>query len=244
MNGIILCEGSTDFVLLQYFMRKVHGWSDAANQSKILEKQVKRSRTLEKGEAHLNIAGCGGVSKLLPVLGTVLERNRLSAGMEAYDRIVVITDRDEVETEEIFTGKISEILNERDFHGREALRHGQWAKYSYMNGQGKEKFAFLLLLVIPFEETGAMETFLLNAISDSDSYDADIIRKGGLFVEQIDSEKKYLTKRRYITKAKFDIYFSIRTAAEQFVERQNIIKNIPWEKYVLIQESFQQLGEL
>lgn len=74
--------------------------------------------------------------------------------------------------------------------------------------------------------------------------DADFIRKGNLFVEEIDSEKRYLTKRRYITKAKFDVYFSIRTAAEQFVERQNIMKDIAWEKYVLIQESFQKLEEL
>ena len=35
-----------------------------------------------------------------------------------------------------------------------------------------------------------------------------------------------MNKRRYITKAKFDVYFSVRTAAEQFVERQNILKNI------------------
>ena len=63
-------------------------------------------------------------------------------------------------------------------------------------------------------------------------------------MEGIDSEKRYLTKRRYLTKAKFDVYFSVRTAAEQFVERQNIIKNIEWEKYILIQESFQKLEEI
>ena len=26
MNSIILCEGSTDYVLLQYFMRVANGW--------------------------------------------------------------------------------------------------------------------------------------------------------------------------------------------------------------------------
>lgn len=66
---------------------------------------------------------------------------------------------------------------------------------------------------------GAMETFLLNAISEHDLYDADIIKKGNSFVEEVDPERRYLTKRRYITKAKFDVYFSVRTAAEQFAER-------------------------
>lgn len=28
MKSIILCEGSTDFVLLQYYMRTVYGWED------------------------------------------------------------------------------------------------------------------------------------------------------------------------------------------------------------------------
>lgn len=28
MNSIILCEGSTDYVLLQYFMRVANGWQE------------------------------------------------------------------------------------------------------------------------------------------------------------------------------------------------------------------------
>lgn len=101
----------------------------------------------------------------------------------------------------------------------------------------------LLLLVIPFEDTGAMETFLLNAIANDSAYDAEIIRKGNQFVEEVDKERRYLTKRRYITKSKFDVYFSIRTAAEQFVERQNILKRVPWEQYSQIQEEFQKLKD-
>ena len=43
-----------------------------------------------------------------------------------------------------------------------------------------------------------------------------LLEKGISFVEEVDKERKHLTKRRYITKSKFDVYFSIRTAAEQF----------------------------
>ena len=100
------------------------------------------------------------------------------------------------------------------------------------------------LFVIPFEENGALETFLLNAISQNDEYDKEIINKGNIFVDEIDSEKRYLNRRRYITKAKFDVYFSVRTSAEQFTERQNILRNINWEKYEEIQESFKKLKEL
>ena len=31
MKSIIICEGETDFILLQYFMIKVYGWKDSGN---------------------------------------------------------------------------------------------------------------------------------------------------------------------------------------------------------------------
>lgn len=65
-----------------------------------------------------------------------------------------------------------------------------------------------------------------------------------VFVDAVDAKKRYLNKRRYITKAKFDVYFSIRTPAGQFVERQNVLKGIEWEKYTDIQKCFKKLGDL
>lgn len=57
MNSIILCEGSSDFVLLQYYMRTVYGWTDARTQNIRLD-SIKRSRTLKKDENLLTIGGC------------------------------------------------------------------------------------------------------------------------------------------------------------------------------------------
>ena len=74
--------------------------------------------------------------------------------------------------------------------------------------------------------------------------DAKIISKCNSFVDCVDEQKRYLNKRRYVTKAKFDVYFSIRTSAEQFNERRNILKSVPWENYTFIQSSFAKLGEL
>ena len=102
----------------------------------------------------------------------------------------------------------------------------------------------VLLLIIPFEEEGALETFLLKAIASKDEYDNEIIEKGNIFVETVDPQKKYLVRRRYVTKAKLDVYFSIRTPVDQFTERQNILKNINWEEYEYIQDSFKKLREL
>lgn len=85
---------------------------------------------------------------------------------------------------------------------------------------------------------------MLNSISAKDDYDKTIIENGNIFVENIDPQKKYLKHRRLITKAKFDVYFSIRTPAEQFGDRQSILKNIPWEDYQDIQKPFTELSKL
>ena len=101
MNSIILCKGSSDFVLLQYYMRTVYGWTDERTQNIRLD-SIKRSRTLKKDENLLTIGGCGGCSKIIPEFEKILQRNSISAVGEAFDKVVIITDRDEVGTEEEF----------------------------------------------------------------------------------------------------------------------------------------------
>lgn len=71
-----------------------------------------------------------------------------------------------------------------------------------------------------------------------------MIEKCSDFVDAVDEEKRYLNSRRHITKAKFDACFSIRTPAEQFTERQNILKSIAWETYTKLQKDFKLLSEL
>lgn len=244
MRSVILCEGSTDFVLLQYYMRKVYGWEYKKNESVLIKGYKARKCVLKKDRSELNIIGCGGCSRIPEGLQFILDSNSLSAEDEAYDRIVIITDRDEVETESEFETIIATELGKQQIEWKDDISNDKWIDFHYENGQGDHCNAKILLLVIPFEDTGAMETFLLDAVGKADSYDAQIISDCNQFVDNVDNQKKYLNKRRYITKAKFDVYFSVRTAAEQFVERQNILKNIPWEDYAEIQNSFKKLDDL
>lgn len=225
-------------------MRKVHGWEYKKNDNVLIKGYKARKCVLKKDRSELNIIGCGGCSRIPEGLQFILDSNSLSAEDEAYDRIVIITDRDEVETESEFETIIATELGKQQIEWKDDISNDKWIDFHYENGQGDNCNAKILLLVIPFEDTGAMETFLLDAIGKADPYDAQIISDCNQFVDNVDGAKKYLNKRRYITKAKFDVYFSVRTAAEQFVERQNILKNIPWEDYAEIQNSFNKLDDL
>lgn len=46
MKSVIICEGSTDYVLLQYFMQRVNEWSDYRNPQQMTG--FKRVRELKK----------------------------------------------------------------------------------------------------------------------------------------------------------------------------------------------------
>ena len=241
MNSILICEGSTDFVLLQYFMRGVFEWEDDMMGPGFL----RPSRKFKKGNNHLTIGGVGGCSQILPNFRKVIEGNRLSASEnEYYDKIVIVTDRDEVDTEEIFVDGINNALQEYHVMMTQEMGANEWIRGTMLNARNERMGLQILVLVIPFDETGALETFLLHSISKQSEYDKNIIRKGNQFVDSIDPEKRYLTSRRYIIKAKFDVYFSIRTPASFFVERQNVLKGIEWEKYIEIQNCFEKLGQL
>ena len=48
MNSIILCEGSSDFVLLQYYMRTVYGWTDERTQNIRSDSKNERRRKVSR----------------------------------------------------------------------------------------------------------------------------------------------------------------------------------------------------
>lgn len=240
MKSIILCEGGTDLTLIQYFMEKANNWQ-YDKQVKLFK--LKQAKQLKNNENILIIGATGGCSEIPKYFSDVLESNRYSSTPEeTYTNIVIITDRDEVGSFDEIKDKILEKLNLNEIE--KDIENNSWIKCNCLDGKMDLINFKILLLVIPFEENGALETFLLNAISQNDEYDKEIINKGNIFVDEIDSEKRYLNRRRYITKAKFDVYFSVRTSVEQFTERQNILRNINWEEYEEIQESFKKLKEL
>ena len=74
MNNVILCEGSTDYVLLQYYMRKAYRWCDDKDiQRNILKMPGQKSRNLKRGEDILTVMAVGGCSQIGNGLKQMLE---------------------------------------------------------------------------------------------------------------------------------------------------------------------------
>ena len=243
-KSCIICEGTTDCFFLEYFMMKVYSWKD----DKIKNTQVasfnngnKWKRNFFQEGKMLTILESDGSTNLPFKLGEVLQYNLSGIDEEFYQKIVIFTDNDEVGTYSIWKKNIEKIL--KMFKISFTVADNVYT--CKVTNFAEESISFSIILVlVPFDENGAIETFLLNSIKKKDAYDGDIIDKGNHFVDTVDEEKKYLNHRRIITKAKFDVYFSIRTPYKAFAERRNILKDVPWEDYLEIRKEFSVLGEL
>lgn len=228
-------------------MRKACGWEDTEKgQTKQFKLSGQKSRLLKKGKNSLTIAAAGGCSRMADGLAEVLRKNYMESpeSNDIFHSIVIITDRDELDTETSFIQNIETVLKSENVTMDEKIVNNQWTGCKMTINVGVEIRMRLLVMVIPYEENGAMETFLLNAIAKQDMYDKRIIEECSNFIDNTDTERRYLSKRRLITKAKFDAFFCVRTAAEQFNERSSIIKNIPWERYTAIQKDFRLLEDI
>lgn len=248
MKSIILCEGGTDLTLIQYFMEKVNGWRYELNRTRHNSSKLscfKQRKIFIKEDKILEIGATGGCSEIPKCFSKILNSQRIGSNSEErYENIVIITDNDEIDTFDNMKTTLEKLFNEHSITIENNIVNDSWINCTCENGAQDIINFRVLLLIIPFDEEGALETFLLKAIASNDEYDNEIIEKGNDFVETVDPQKIYLSKRRYVTKAKLDVYFSIRTPVDQFTERQNILKSINWEDYEYIRNSFKKLREL
>ena len=245
MNSLILCEGKTDCVLLQYYLEKVHSWRYKDDTGLRITNKC-WSNSFIKNQHRLNIAETKGCSKLVDGLITAITANENAAPgntKDFFDKIVIFTDNDEANTSQDMIHNIQDRLSETSATFTNPIQKGVWNKGSVNGIDGSKNFD-LLLLFIPFNENGALETYLLNCIANNDPYDKTIIDKGNAFIDTIDPDSKYLTQRRLKTTAKFDVYFSVRTSAEQYSQRQHILRSVAWENYATIRRDFQIFADL
>ena len=245
MKSIIICEGETDFVFLQHFMKKVNGWTDSKqkpNPSFTSSVNNSFSRDFIRNSDMLTIISCGGCGNIKTVFEEVIRKNQNEIfDEERYSKIVILTDNDDTGIE----AKIVSDLNAASGNSTQ-IKNNTWTDLTFTDTTQNQFDSELLLLIIPFDENGALESFLLESISKENTYDAEIIKKAKEFVDNADPEKKYLSHRGFVIKARLYAYFAIRIepSVNQFRQRQDILKSVPWEQYENIRDCFKELRNL
>lgn len=260
MKSAIICEGNTDLVLIQYFLEKTYNWTHIKKTdhnkystgiiNTIPEKSGIKWFKHDNGNI-MAIIAVGGTSKINNILSKLLDINSIELDADKYfEKIVVITDRDEVGTENDFIYSIDGQFKESGVNFNCNISNNNWNRGTFKNSIDEESHIEFLPLIIPFEDTGAMEIFLLKALMDEselkdpEKVDKYVIEQCIKFIDNIDCKGKYLNKRRHITKAKFSTVFSVMTPVEAFTKRDSLLRCVPWEEYETVQSVFKKLNRL
>lgn len=263
MKSIILCEGKTDLILLSYYLSKVIGFKSIDKKeykeykSRLKHKLNKFSKINNNQDYSwyfrdedniLCIYATGSNNNLINGLEQVIDIN-MNTSTETFDKIVIISDRDDEKVEKNITDEIFKVFDKNNIKIN-TLLHNMWNESNKYKTFGLEEESTIkvLPLIIPFEETGTLETFLLNCRKTSNEADKIVIEKGDLFIEELNSNElvrtKYLNSRGNIPKVKLELYFSVVSPNSTFVEGDKILTSIPWEKYQYIRECFKELDKI
>ncbi|HEY8463361.1 MAG TPA: hypothetical protein VIM29_04950 [Bacillota bacterium] len=152
----------------------------------------------------------------------------------SFNNIVFIVDRDEED-------KASIVSEFPGYIGNCGLSCNEWLDVTYTDKFGQDYKVRMLLIIVPFEEKGALETVMINSLAEED--DEEIIPQCFQFIDGIKS-RKYLEKRRDILKAKLSTLIAIidpDRAADSLVE---IVEGIQWDRYRAVNQTFNKLLEL
>ena len=157
----------------------------------------------------------------------------------AFSRIALVLDRDEKEVLSV-EAHASSVLKPVVT----TMRNNEWISNAYKDAYEMDQMIDALLVVIPTEHQGALETLMMDSIAE-DPYDAVIVKKAGEFVEEMKPvASKYIDGRRKEIKAHLGVTWAIQYPEKVFKLMNEQIQSVEWEKSEVLRECFEQLIEI
>lgn len=242
MNKLILCEGKTDAVLLSYYLGRVKKWLPCKRGPKAFriladEKSGESAYWYQQGEDYLLICGVGGRDRF----GTFFKEKIQPAVIDAqiFSKIALVIDRDDRREEDI-TAEVCRFLAPVITRARSNC----WLENPYQDSFGRRQGLCFLLLIIPAAQQGALETLLLEAISE-DPYDREIVERSTAFVEAAAPyAKRYIGHARLKLKARLGVTWAIQSPGKEFHFIDEQIRSVQWERSSILSECFSQLIQI
>ncbi len=245
MTRIIMCEGETDLILISYYLEKIKGWVYTGtpkgltiNFTKQENKAACNYQNSNKDE--LLICAVGGKDNFGNFFNEHLKKPimRSNAGETEY-RIALVTDRDDFSVEEIensISAELAPIINK--------IENNVWQPNEVNADLGTKVNIEFLLVVIPKENHGALETVLMEALS-KDDYDSNIIEKSKQFITDVQPDAdRYIHENRLQLKAQLGVVFSIFNPEKTFSLFKERLVSVKWEKSEVLAKCFEKLIEI
>ena len=241
MNSVILCEGKSDAILLIYYLEKTAGWKFTKSIPDSLHiKQRSSNDSLcwyQKGQDKLLICSVGGKDNFGKYFKEQILHPMIRSN--AFGKLAIVTDRDSRKIEEIESGLRKEV-----YPYISNLKNNDWTTSEYLDSFEIRNTIDCLLVVIPDDCEGALETVLLNAISEN-PYDKNIVDRCRNFVKDIKPEaEKYISSNRLRLKAELSVTWAIQSPQKVFDFIDEEIRSVKWENSALLNRCFCKLVEI
>jgi hypothetical protein len=245
MIKLILCEGKTDAIFLSYYLEQVCGWTHKFPKDEIpknfsINSNIKKGESMEwyrRADDFLLICGVGGKDNF----GSFIKSKIIPAMIDGnvFSKIAIVTDRDDREESSIcqsFQSLLKPVVS--------LIDDNVWIGNRYKNSFGQEKTVDFLLLIIPSDKEGALETTLMDAIAEIE-YDRVIVESSKEFVASIaPMASRYIGKNRLKLKTCLGVIWSIQSPEKIFSFIDEQIRSVKWEKSELIAQCFNKLMEI
>jgi hypothetical protein len=241
MNKLILCEGATDAVLLSYYLERRAGWQYSRKSPKNLDIRVDSATETvnwyKKDDDYLLISAVGGKDNFGNFFKRYISAPLFDAA--AFGKIAVLTDRDQRAASDI------EKAVKAAFAGINAdIRNDVWVSGAYQDAYNINREISILLTVIPKEHQGALETVMLEAISE-DPYDKNIVDCTRDFAGKMRNEaEKYISSDRLQLKAHLGLTWAVQYPEKVFSLIDEQIRSVRWEESEILAECFARLIEI
>ena len=239
MNKLILCEGKTDAILLSYYLGCVQQWAPCKQRPKnfrlsVDETSGESASWYQRGEDYLLICGVGGKDKFGRFFSEKIQAAILDA--QVFSKVALVMDRDDRQEE----GITAEVC--RNFAPAiTQAKQNHWVENTYQDSFGQKQTLSFLLLIIPTNQQGALETLLLEAISE-DPYDCEIVARSSAFVDDISPyAERYIGQARLKLKARLGVTWAIQSPGKEFHFIDGQIRSVQWERSDILAKCFSQL---
>lgn len=237
MFYVILCEGKTDSVVISHVMSSV-GFEYTNKKNKLAKFKLLKNQSVDYFENNNDILVIWNVAGYNNIKSSVEEIIKLNKVNKVVDILSIVVDRD--------FDNIFEIENEISayFEGNIKLENKIWKEYQFTDGFGEIRQLKILLTIVPDKDFGAMETILLNALSDEGEDQKNLVNDVEKFIVELkEKENIYLNKKRNVIKAKLGCTVNIMDPERTFSDITPVFKNIAWNEKSVVQEHFKELKE-
>lgn len=247
--NIILCEGNTDAILISYFLIKVHGFTHLKDKKEPIKLPAKQNNESLYWYKHNNkpntvIWAVGGIDRLQPALKDVIDRNYDETNDDLmFKKIVVMVDRDtrnDTENNDL----IKKWVNDSGVIIKNDISSMIWnPREMFHNIHGLIKLQILPVLIPPDNDSGALEDFLLAALTKRSDEEKSVVDEAKKFIDKI-PDKPFVHKKRLRSKACLGSSLAVFSPDWVFNTIDKKLRSVPWEEMEKVYKTFAELKSL